>query len=176
MIMTKYVAFLRGINVGGRTIRMKELAELFSDLGFQHVKTLLASGNVILETEEKSEAEISLVIQEAITKKFGFSVHVQLRTIAHIKKLVQHNPFSQLTPNTTTHWYVTFLPTGTTQLPKVDSDFFRFVALQDGALCSTLDREKGKTTDFMTQLDRLFGKEVTTRNWNTVLKISKEDL
>ena len=51
-IMTKYIAFLRGINSGGnQTVRMEVLRKTFEDLGFENVKTVLASGNVIFETD-----------------------------------------------------------------------------------------------------------------------------
>ncbi len=73
--MTKYVAFLRGINVGGHhKVPMAELRTLLEDMEFREVKTLLASGNVILETTRANSKTLSKKIEKRLEDKFGKNV------------------------------------------------------------------------------------------------------
>ena len=93
--MTKYVAFLRGINVGGKNkIKMETLGEVISALGFQNVKTYINSGNVIFETAEADDRKIAEKIERAIENEFGLKIKTMTRTISEIKEIVENNPFS----------------------------------------------------------------------------------
>jgi uncharacterized protein (DUF1697 family) len=171
--MKSHVAFLRGINVGGnKTIPMKELASLFEQAGFKNIKTILNSGNVIFESKELPEAKIVDKMEKAIAAKFGFEVGVQVRKLDEIKMIVEKNPFRPLKPDKDTHWYVTFLNDFNGKIPDSPSDSYKLLSIQYDALFSILYRNKGKSTDFMTILDKTFGKNVTTRNWNTLVKIA----
>jgi uncharacterized protein (DUF1697 family) len=90
----KYVAFLRGINVGGKTIiKMEELRKVFSTLGFENVKSYIQSGNVVFESEETDEAKLTEKIAKAIEANF-FKTPVMVRTIDEIKDAVANNPFA----------------------------------------------------------------------------------
>ncbi len=73
--MTRYVAFLRGINVGGhQPVKMEELKKAFESMGFQNVKTLLASGNVLFETPETGADNLIKQIEGKLEKEFGRKV------------------------------------------------------------------------------------------------------
>ena len=90
----KYVAFLRGINVGGKTIiKMEELRKVFSSLGFANVKTYIQSGNVVFETDETGERELTATIEKAVEINF-FKTPVMIRSINEIKEAVANNPFA----------------------------------------------------------------------------------
>jgi len=89
-----------------------------------------------------------------------------------IKKIIAKNPFKDFKPDKDTHWYVTFLNDFKGKPPSAKSESYKLLSIQDDALFSILYRNKGKSTDFMTLLDKTFGKKVTTRNWNTLVKIS----
>lgn len=90
----KYVAFLRGINVGGRTsVKMERLREVFSALGFECVKTYIQSGNVIFESLETDDAKLSTRIEAAIEKEF-FKTPVMVRSLEEIRDAVENNPFA----------------------------------------------------------------------------------
>jgi uncharacterized protein (DUF1697 family) len=92
--MVKYVAFLRGINVGGRTsIKMEKLREVFGSLGFVNVKTYIQSGNVIFETDETVENRIAAKIEDAVEREF-FKTKVMVRSLDEIKDAVENNPFA----------------------------------------------------------------------------------
>lgn len=170
---TKYVAFLRGINVSGnKTVPMKVLADLFATLGFSQIKTILNSGNVVFEAKETSASELAAKIESAIETKFGFNVPLQIWNWNEIKTIVNQNPFHPRPVNPNIHWYVTFLNNPNDKLPSSFPDGFALLKIQNQMLFSTLDRSAGKSTDFMSFLDKHFGKKVTTRNWNTLVKIA----
>lgn len=65
----KYVAFLRGINLGKRQIKMNDLQKVFIDLGFSSVKTLIASGNVLFETQEENEEKLRETLEKRKPRK-----------------------------------------------------------------------------------------------------------
>ena len=90
----KYAAFLRGINVGGKTsIKMEALREVFAALGFENVKTYIQSGNVVFETGETDDAKLEAKIAAAIEKEF-FKTPVMVRSVEDIAKIVENNPFA----------------------------------------------------------------------------------
>lgn len=90
----KYVAFLRGINVGGKTIiKMVDLREVFSALGFENVKTYIQSGNVVFETTRTDDQKLAAKIEAAVEKEF-FKTSVMIRSMEEIKDAVENNPFA----------------------------------------------------------------------------------
>ena len=90
----KYVAFLRGINVGGKNkIKMENLREVFSALGFENVKTYINSGNVIFETAKTSDKKLAEKIENAIEKQFGLQIKTMVRSVSEIENIIKNNPF-----------------------------------------------------------------------------------
>jgi uncharacterized protein (DUF1697 family) len=149
----KYVAFLRGINVGGNsTVSMAKLKTVFEELGFTDVKTLLNSGNVIFSSDSKINQE---KIEEKLEKIFGFHITLILRSETQIKKLIKSDPFTKtnITPNIRLN--------------------VSFVSDPEKEICSVIDITNKKTPELMKEVEKQYGKKVTTRTWNTVLKIGK---
>jgi uncharacterized protein (DUF1697 family) len=107
--MTKYVAFLRGINVGGRIIKMAELKICFEEMGFKNVTTLLQSGNVIFESD-LDELRLKNKIEESLTKTFNYPAKVQVLQIDRLQKIVEDYPFGNAGPKQ--HNYVIFMENG----------------------------------------------------------------
>ena len=90
----KYVAFLRGINVGGKNkIKMETLRETFAAQGFENVKSYINSGNVIFEARKTDDKKLAAKIEKAIEKEFSFSIKVMVRAIDEIKEIIKNNPF-----------------------------------------------------------------------------------
>lgn len=90
----KYIAFLRGINVGGKTIiKMEELRKVFSTLGFENVKSYIQSGNVIFETTETDPVKLTNQIEDAVETNF-FKTPIMIRSIEEIKNAMENNPFA----------------------------------------------------------------------------------
>ncbi|MEP6705624.1 MAG: DUF1697 domain-containing protein [Acidobacteriota bacterium] len=90
----RYVALLRGINVGGNTmIKMAELKTSLEKLGFKSVVTYINSGNVAFDSRKTSEAKLTAQIEKAIEEDCGRPIPVMVRAQEHIKKVVKNNPF-----------------------------------------------------------------------------------
>ena len=90
----KYVALLRGINVGGKNkIKMEKLREVCASSGFENVKTYINSGNVIFETGKTDDKKLAAKIEAAIEKEFLLSIKVMVRPLAKIEEIVKNNPF-----------------------------------------------------------------------------------
>jgi uncharacterized protein (DUF1697 family) len=171
--MEKFVALLRGINVGGhKKVPMKELKSTLEKAGYKNVKTLLASGNVVLE----GKMEWTDNLPDILEKKFGFPVGITVIPFQRITAIVRSDPFGTIDKAPETRLYVTFLgkrKKSDLEIPYESEDgSFRIIGQTDLAVYSVLNVEKIKTTDAMVILDREFGKDITTRNYNTVVKIA----
>ena len=90
--MVKYIAFLRGINVGGQNkIAMSELKAAFEKQGFQKVTTYINSGNIVFESE-LSESEVKTVCEALIEKTFSLKIVVCIITTAELADALAHAP------------------------------------------------------------------------------------
>ena len=177
--MTKFVAFLRGINVGGnKLIKMDDLKKCFASAGFKNVKTILASGNVLFESSNADEDALAKKIADKLKAELGHNVGIQIRSIDEIQKLADRNPFKKIKVTPETRLYITFLPEKPKSKLKIpytspDKDF-RILEVTNREICSVVDLNLGRgTVEAMSILDKEFGKNITTRNWNTVGKILK---
>ncbi len=91
--MAKYVALLRGINVGGnKKVEMAKLKKVFESLGYENVTTYINSGNVIFETAEKDAPLLVKNIERALGKTFGFEIKTIVRDSKNIQKLCKAIP------------------------------------------------------------------------------------
>ncbi len=91
----RYVALLRGINVGGKTlIKMGELKTCIEALGLDSVSTYIASGNVLFESEEADGAELETKIERAVEQRFGLPVKVVVLDRASYERIVDSIPKS----------------------------------------------------------------------------------
>ena len=177
MKTTRYVALLRGINVGGNSkVPMADLKKLLESLGFSNVKTLLNSGNVLFDTSETLPA-LQTKLESQLQKTFGFPIHTIIRPVDDMCALVKANPFAGITVTPETRLYITFLsekPTTTVPIPYESPEKdFRILQVKDGILASVFVLSaKRNSTDAMKVIEKEYGKKVTTRNWNTVLKIA----
>jgi uncharacterized protein (DUF1697 family) len=90
----KYVALLRGINVGGNNVLpMKALAAMFESAGCRDVRTYIQSGNVVFSAPAAVVRKLSDAITKAIEKRFGFRVPVVIRTSEELARTIRENPF-----------------------------------------------------------------------------------
>lgn len=172
-----YVALLRGINVGGnKKVPMAELKKTLEKLGFKNVRTLLASGNAVFESSEKITT-LSATLSPALEKKFGFSIPVILLPFSQIAEIIRLDPFKKVKITPETRLYVTFLnekPESKLIIPyRSPDDSFEILSINDNAIFSVLSLSKTQTPEVMNILEKEFGKNITTRNWNTVVKIGK---
>ncbi len=91
--VTRYAAFLRGINIGGRTIPMPELSAMFTAAGATDVATYIQSGNVVF-TKSGSLGDLAAKVERAIEKRTGFSAPVIVRSEDELRSLLERAPFA----------------------------------------------------------------------------------
>lgn len=171
-----YLALLRGINVGGKhKVPMEALRQAMEKMGFNQIKTLLNSGNVVFEGLKQEIAPLEEEISSELAKTFGFSIPVLLRTYEEIDHLVAADPFKNIIITSDIRLYVTFLRNIAGNSPSLpwsspDGSHQILDAAIPRTICSVLNLSINKTPDAMAVLDKFYGKDITTRNWNTVIK------
>jgi uncharacterized protein (DUF1697 family) len=95
MAPMRYVALLRGINVGGKSlVRMADLKDCVEKLGYDDVSTFIASGNVLFATSERDAAELESTLEQALDRRFGLPIAVVVRSRADLRRTVEAIPSS----------------------------------------------------------------------------------
>lgn len=171
----KHIAFLRGINVGGKNkIKMETLREVCAAIGFENVKTYINSGNIIFETKKTDDKKLAAEIENAIEKEFSFKIKVIVRAIAEIETIVKNNPFDGQFENDK-DLHVFFLEE---EMPDEKRELLlsnnneteQFAVINREIYCllrvSVLDSLIGK--DYIAKKLKV---SATARNWRTVNKI-----
>lgn len=166
----KYVVFLRGINVGGnKKVPMVELRDILTDVGFLEVKTVLATGNIVLGSELKME-KVGEVVGAKIKEKFGFEVLVLVRSFEEVSQVFVENFFPKERAEKQ-KFYVVFGLDKFENVVVPDGAGFEVVGKNKKELFVVLDLKKVGTVDLMKWLDRSFGKAITVRDLNTVNRV-----
>ncbi|MGI0130324.1 MAG: DUF1697 domain-containing protein, partial [Thermoplasmata archaeon] len=117
--MTRYAAFLRGINVGGCTVTMAVLRKRFEALGLEGVDTFRASGNVVFETSPRDLERVRRRLVSDLVERLGEGVDLFVRSASELEAIRWLDPFRPA-PRTPATPYVTFLgdpPTATFSVP-----------------------------------------------------------
>jgi len=171
----KYVAFLRGINVGGHNkIKMETLREMFAALRFENVKTYINSGNVIFETAKTNDDQLAAKIEKAIESELSLRVKVMVRTLLEVEEIIKNNPFAGQFENDK-DLHVLFLDE---ELPVEKRDIL-LSNNNENEMFAVRNREIFCLLR-VSVLDSLLGKDyvgkklkisATARNWRTVNKI-----
>lgn len=169
--MTVYICLLRGINVGGKRMKMSDLQDMFESIGIPNTKTLLASGNVVFQSDEKDASKLAQKIEDTIPDKFGFDSKIIMRTQQDLEAIIEKNPLHK-EDYETKMLHVNFLRQAPSkeavqnfeQAHNTEERVFVngnevFIYYPNGAGRSKLDIERSLN---------VIG---TARNWNTVLKL-----
>ena len=164
---------LRGVNIGGVRIRMQDLAAALTEAGFDDVRTVLASGNVLV-TGEGPPDQISATVSAVIRERFGYDLVALAVPLEAIRRAVERYPFPRAAAR---HAYVVFgrAPTVAEELLAAAGDLdpaVEQVRVDDGLLY--WDAPKGET--LTTTFGRQYGRRqatgaATTRNLNTLEKL-----
>lgn len=93
--MPRFVAFLRAINVGGHTVPMAALRDLFETAGFDAVETFIASGNVIFSSRTGDAAKVAGKIEAHLRKSLGYEVATFIRTLEEVHAIARFKPFTE---------------------------------------------------------------------------------
>ena len=177
----QYVAFLRGINVGGhKPIKMQDLKSAFQRGGFDQVQTVLTSGNVVFESGLTDMPALTNEIADLLRKAFSAEIPILLRSMDDLVKIHAMDPFRGIAITPGIRLYLTFLPQktepqgGTIHDPPSQKGI-QILQVTEQEVFSTLDLSQGTgTSELMKLLENRWGSGITTRNWNTILKVIKK--
>lgn len=174
--MPRYIALLRGINVGGNTmLKMEELRRTFDALHFENVKTYINSGNIAFDSAEPTEARLTSMIEAAIEMDFARPVPVMVREQEAIGRIMSANPFEG-DFGSHKEMHVLFLKGGMSaekqeQLMAAATPPERFAVLGREIYChlplGVADSILGKSF-----IEKKLKVPVTGRNWRTVEKLA----
>lgn len=175
----RYVAFLRGINVGGHhKVPMADLVKEFEKLKFQNMETVLNSGNILFDAASGNLADVEITISAHIENIFGFPVPVIIRKSEAINSLWQRIPFKDIILTKDIRLYVSLLRNDTDaglQLPWISDDkSFKIIEKNDKTILTVLNLAVSKSPKAMAILERKYGSDITTRNWNTIERIANK--
>lgn len=172
----RYVTFLRGINVGGHhKLPMADLRLVMEKMGFSSIVTLLNSGNVIFEAVGMNTNDLERKISEKLEKTFEFPVPTIVRKAEMISQMYADQPFSGIEVHKDIRLYVSFLKEAAQsdlKLPWASPDnSYQILELRDKTVLSMLDLSLTGTPQTMESLEKIYGSDMTTRNWNTIERI-----
>ncbi|MEO5778223.1 DUF1697 domain-containing protein [Arthrobacter sp. PAMC25284] len=171
--MTSYAVFLRGINVGGVTIKMADLRNALAPRPFTGVKTLLASGNVVL-TSSLDQAGVKDEFESCLRAAFGYDAWVVVLTAARVAELAAACPYPADDASTHTYMTLTSAPetldelqaaataAGGTDLTRLGPEALAWLAPAGGTLDSPFGRISAKPK---------YKAFTTTRNLRTLVKV-----
>lgn len=172
--MTRYAAFLRGVNVGGVNLKMADVAAALTEAGLAEVRTVLASGNVVLESP-KGAAAVRSTVEAALSERFDYPARVLVYDIDTVRDIVAAYPFEPEVVGS--HSYVTFvadeaaLAELSALADETQTGPGEMIAPGDGVIYwqipkgNTLDSTVGKTMG-----KKRYAASTTTRNLRTLTK------
>lgn len=169
--MTQFAAFLRGVNVGGVNLKMADVAAALTDAGFTNVRTILASGNILLESSS-AVATVRKKAEAALRERFGYDAWVLAYDIATVRGIVEAYPFEREVDGYQS--YVTFVADAAVldELAALSAGPEEKISRGEGVIYwqvpkgSTLDSTIGQTMG-----KKRYKASTTTRNLRTLDKV-----
>ncbi len=172
--MALHVAFLRGVG-GPKPAPGEALKACLGAAGFDRVRPVMATGNVIFGLGRKRKPPSEAAISGIVEAHFGYSLPAVLRTGDAVAAMVAGDPFGEVDPQKFTR-FVALLAADAPEasaFPKPERDAgYRLVERRDRDLLFVIDRTVVRTPDLMLKLERAFRKRLTTRNWTTMEKVA----
>jgi uncharacterized protein (DUF1697 family) len=169
--LTAYIAMLRGVNVGGNTLKMEWLRRACEEIGLRDVRTYVQSGNIVF-TSRLGAAKLKETLKVTVDAQTRLPVTVVLRSAAELAKIVAGNPFLKTEGVDVAKLHVTFLDKTPTKpaLERLgalagDRDQYRLVGREVYLHCPI---NYGETKLSNTAIEKVLGIGATTRNWKTV--------
>ena len=169
--MPRYLAFLRGVSP--LNAKMPELKRCFEAAGFANVKTVLSSGNVIFDARAATESSLEQRAEAQMKKLLGRSFYTIVRPQSFLRGLLDADPFSAFALPPQAKRVVSF-----TRL-NIEAPKTLPLELGGAQVLSVISREvftayvpSNKGPVFMTLIEKTFGKDITTRTWETVRRCS----
>jgi uncharacterized protein (DUF1697 family) len=175
--MSRYIAFLRAINVGGHhLVKMDFLRRLFESLGFANVETFIASGNVVFETTAKNTQVLEREIEHRLREALGYEVVTFIRTDSELAVVASYKPFSQSELEGAAALNIAFLgdvldekSSQRLMMLRTDIDDFHIHGREIYWLC----RQKQSGSKISNAvLEKAIGRKSTLRGANTIQKMA----
>jgi len=170
--MTRYAALLRGVSP--MNAKMPELVRAFESAGFSDVKTILASGNVNFTSRASTNAKLQDKAQAAMQKQLGKSFLTIVRELPELAEILASDPYSGFMLPAKSKRVITFLrepPDKALKLPIRLGEACIYSVAGGAAFSAYVASDEGPV--FMKLIERTFGKDVSTRTWDSVTKIVK---
>jgi len=170
----RYTALLRGVNVGGaKKIAMADLRAAIERLGYEDVRTLLNSGNVVFSARDRSIQKIANAIERAIVSDIGITTRVTVLGTAELAEIMQQNPLLEYADNPS-RLHVAFFrdPTAGERLAAIAREAQPPDILAVGDRAAYMWLPNGMSASKLPlAVDKLLRDDVTVRTWGTVTKI-----
>jgi uncharacterized protein (DUF1697 family) len=170
--MTEYAALLRGVSP--LNAKMSELKKSFEQAGFKDVRTILGTGNVRFSAPPADEAAIERRAEAAMARHLGRTFFTIVRPLDALRGLLESDPYKAFMLKSGSKRVVTFLrekPKTRLKLP-IELDGARILSVRGTEIFSAyVFSPRGPV--FMSLLEKTFGKDITTRTWDSVARIAK---
>jgi uncharacterized protein (DUF1697 family) len=172
----KYLALLRGINVGGNSIiKMVDLKEALLENGFLTVKTFIQSGNVLFESAEQNTEKLTKKMEDVIVQKFCVTSRVVIRSELQLTKILENIP-DTWEKGQDLRCYIAFVIEPTTAQQVAEQILLKegidSLKIGDGALYMTTQLSGITMSSFSKLASKKIYKEITIRNYTTMQKIA----
>lgn len=166
--MPLHAAMLRGVNLGGRKLIMSELRSACEKTGFTDVRTLLASGNVVLNAKEKG-AKLEAKLEKLIVEAFAMKSDVFVRTGPELDAAIAANPFKAFAKTNSTFLVAYFMRgvASAAEMEMMAKSSLTGEEIRQGENCLYIKFPQGQGPSKL-KLPKLG----TARNWNTVQKLA----
>jgi uncharacterized protein (DUF1697 family) len=174
--MTRYVAFLRGVNVGGHTrVKTADICKRLTSIGFENVKGYKQSGNILFETGDEDTDRIVKEIREITYGLIEKDVEVFLRTMRYVREMVKLDPFRDVRPGDI-KLYITFfhrellrVPALPIKSPEGDAEIILVRGREAYGVAYPKDGRYGASYG---KIVEKLGTPVSSRDWNTIKGIA----
>jgi len=175
IVSSTYIALLRGINVGGHTVKMDALRALFGDLGFERVRSYIQTGNVFFESGDTDRQKLRTKIERHLLQALGYRVATCLRTVEDLERLIASEPFQGVPISSETRLAVNFLAepvAATLRLPYSTPDgAYEVIGMTPTELFVVWHLRGGRPGNSYGAIEKQIGVPTTTRFWHTTAKI-----
>lgn len=165
-----YIAFIRGIGPGNPNMSNQNLCRVLESLGYENVRAVISSGNIIFSADHRGEEAMQRDIQRALNQQLGIAGFTIVRSRQEIEDLVRRNPFGSKQHSKENYQTVTFFASHEKKEPIV-RDHLTTKRLTDRELCMVTNSEKIPGPETMRLLEKSYGKDITTRTWKTIEKV-----
>ncbi len=175
--MARYIALLRGINVGGhRRIAMSDLRELMAHIGLEDPQSILQSGNLMFRSKAQPTGKLEQLLEAGTKKRLSLETHFFVRTAQEWQSVIAHNPFPEEAEHDPGHLIVMFFKSApeprdvkALQSAIAGSEVIRADGRQ-GYIIYPDGQGRSRLTNAL--IESRLGTKGTARNWNTVLKLA----